>query len=160
MQQLLFFFVKTFIWIVSKLPFPILYACSSITYVLVFYLIGYRKKVVAANIKMAMPELEEQEIKRIRKKFYKHFCDFIFESIKSYTISNKEVSKRFVYTNAEIALPYYEQGKSILLWCGHYSSWEWSGILNDSLKHQGYAVYKPMDNKNYDGLVRHIRERF
>lgn len=109
---------------------------------------------------MALPEVSDTRAKQIRKAFYKHFCDFIFENIKSYTISNKEVTKRFVYTNPEIFDPLYEQGKSAMLWCGHYASWEWSGILNDRIKHQGYAVYKPMDNKRYDGLVRYIRERF
>lgn len=160
MQQLLFILVKSLVWLVSKLPFPLLYGCSTAMYLLVFYIIGYRKKVVANNIELAFPNYTPEQVKQVRKKFYKHFCDFIFESVKSYTIAQKEVKKRFVYTNPEIVDSYYKEGKSILLWCGHYASWEWSGILNDRINHKGYAVYKPMDNKNYDGLVRYIRERF
>ena len=160
MNQLLFGIVKAAIWLVSKLPFWLLYSLSTFFYWMIYYILGYRKKVVTQNIKMALPELSDAEVKAIRKKFFKHFCDFIFESVKSYSISREEVRKRFVYTNAAIFDSLYEQGKSVMLWCGHYASWEWCGILNEVIDHQGYAVYKPMGNKRYDGLVRYIRERF
>ncbi len=160
MQQVVFFVLKSFIWLVSKLPFRLLYAAATLTYILVFYIIGYRKKVVSRNLKLVFPDYSEAKIKQIRKQFYKHLCDFMFETIKSYSLKKQEAERRFVYTNLEILDPIHKAGKSVLLWCGHYSTWEWSGILNHQMEFKGYAVYKPMDNKNMDNLVRKIRGRF
>ncbi len=160
MKKLLFVIVKAVIWLISILPFWLLYTFSTVIYWAIFYVFSYRKKVVLSNIKMAFPEVSDVKAKQIRKAFYKHFCDFILENIKSYSITAKEVKKRFVYTNLSILDPLYQQGKSVLLWCGHYASWEWASILTDRIDHKGYGVYKPMDNKRYDALVKRIRERF
>ena len=160
MQRLLFVLVKSLVWLVSKLPFTLLYGFSTLTYILVFYIIGYRKKVVQNNLKLAFPSYSESQIKQIRKKFYKHLCDFLFETIKTYSLSKEEAERRFVYTNLELLNPVYQSGKSVLLWCGHYASWEWSGIISHQIPFKGYGVYKPMDNKRIDGLVRNLRGRF
>lgn len=87
-------------------------------------------------------------------------CDIIFETIKAFTISEKEIRKRFLVTNIEILDGYYKSDKSILLMAGHYGNWEWSGILNKLMQHQAHAVYKPLDNKQFDDLVKKTREHF
>jgi KDO2-lipid IV(A) lauroyltransferase len=138
----------------------ILYFKSSALYVLVYYIIGYRKKVVKDNLALVFPEKTQDERNRIAQDFFKHLCDIIFETIKSLTISEKEIRKRFVVTNAEILNSYYENNRSILLMAGHYGNWEWSGILNKLMQHQAHAVYKPLVSKQFDALVRKTREHF
>ena len=71
-------------------------------YLLVFYVFGYRKEVVLNNLQLAFPEKSTKELKSIRRKFYRHFVDLFIEMIKSFTISEKELEKRFKYTNKEI----------------------------------------------------------
>ena len=102
MNFLIFALTYPFIWLTSRLPMRILYIKSDISFFLLYYLIGYRKKVVLSNLRIAFPEKTEQELKTISKKFFKHFTDLIFESIKSFSISEKEIKKRFVYKNIEI----------------------------------------------------------
>ena len=46
MQLALFLIVYPILWLISILPFRILYFVSDCVYVLVYYVIGYRKKVV------------------------------------------------------------------------------------------------------------------
>ena len=69
MNLLIYILVYPLIWILSILPFRILYFLSDIIYYLIYYLIGYRKKVVWNNLKLAFPEKTDHELIKIRKKF-------------------------------------------------------------------------------------------
>ncbi|MDN3723651.1 lysophospholipid acyltransferase family protein [Aequorivita sp. SDUM287046] len=160
MQRLLYILVYPILWLLSKMPMGILYFKSSALYILVYYVVGYRKKVVMENLALVFPQKTQRERNQIAQKFYKHLCDIIFETIKAFTISEKEIRKRFVVTNAEILDNYYENDRSILLMAGHYGNWEWSGILNKLMQHQAHAVYKPLDSQQFDALVKKTREHF
>lgn len=138
----------------------ILYIKSSAIYFLVYYIIGYRKKVVKDNLALVFPEKTQQERDRIAQRFFKHLCDIVVETIKALTISEKEIRKRFVVTNAEILDKYYQNDRSILMMAGHYGNWEWSGILNKLMPHQAHAVYKPLGSKQLDAMVKKTREHF
>lgn len=160
MQRLLYLLIFPIIWLISILPLQILYLKSSVLYVLAYRIFRYRKKTVLGNLKLIFPEKTDLEIKSIAKSFYKHLCDFIFETIKTLSISEKALKKRYRYTNLELLDGYYDQNRSILLMCGHYANWEWSGILNKQMKYQGFGVYKKLDNPYFDKLVRRIRGKF
>ncbi|SFD34068.1 lysophospholipid acyltransferase family protein [Algibacter pectinivorans] len=160
MQFLVYILVYPLLWIISILPFRILYFLSDGFYVLVFYIIGYRKKVVYDNIKLAFPDKTEQDILKIRKRFYHHLCDMMFEAIKSISISEAEMQKRYVFTNVEEIHKLEEEQRSIVLFMGHYASWEWIFILQTHVNHKGYAVYKRLANRYFDALVKRIRAKY
>ena len=160
MQLLAYIFVYPFLWMVSILPFRILYFVSDCLYMVLYYGIRYRKNVVNNNLKLVYPDKSKKEIKIIRKKFYHHLCDMIVESIKSMTISEAEMRKRFTFTNVELIQSIEKQQKSIILMCAHYGSWEWIFILQTYVKSKGNAVYKPLANKYFDRLVKRIRAKY
>lgn len=160
MQNLVYILVYPLLWLLSKLPMRILYFKSTVLYILVYHIIGYRKKVVKDNLSLVFPKKTKKERDRISKEFFKHLCDIIFETIKAFTISEEEIRKRFVVSNADILDEYYTKDRSILLMAGHYCNWEWSGILNKLMKHQAHAVYKPLGMKQFDALIKKTREHF
>ena len=43
---------------------------------------------------------------------------------------------------------------------GHYASYEWSVVVVNNIRYQGYGVYKRIANAYFDGLVRRIRSKF
>ena len=142
------------------LPFRLLYLFSDFLYILIYRIFGYRKKVVASNLKLVFPEKSDVEIKRITKVFYHHLCDMMVEAIKSLTISKAEMKKRFKFTNVELIQDIENQNKSIILMCAHYGSWEWIFILQTYVKSRGNAVYKQLANRYFDKLVKRIRARY
>lgn len=160
MQFLVFIIVYPLLWLVSILPFRILYLFSDAIYVLVYYIIGYRKKTVRANLAMTMPHLSDQERLTIEKKSYHHLCDMFLEMAKTLTISSKEMNKRFVIKNIEVITDYEKKGKSIMLLASHYASWEWLITLNQKISFGGVAVYKKINNKYFDKLVIKIRSKY
>ena len=160
MQLIAYIILYPFLWLISILPFNLLYLVSDAVYILIYHILGYRKKVVTSNLKLAFPKKSAKEITLIQKKFYHHLCDMILESVKSITISETEIKKRYVFTNVEEIHKLEKEKKSIVLLMGHYASWEWIFILQAHVNHKGYAVYKQLSNKYFDALVKRIRAKY
>ena len=160
MQLLAYILIYPILWIVSMLPFRILYFVSDLLYILMYYVIGYRKKVVKENLNLVFPNKSEAELRIILKRFYHHLCDMIVESIKSMNISIGSMKSRYKFNNLDIITDYEKQNKSIILMCAHYGSWEWIFILQTYTTHRSYAIYKRLQNKYFDRLVKSIRARY
>lgn len=160
MQFLIYLLVYPILWLISILPFPILYLFSDFVYFLIYRVIGYRKKTVRENIALALPHLSEQERLIIEKKSYHHLCDMFLEMIKTMSISEKEINKRFSYTNLDVYLDLEKKGKSIALMCAHYASYEWVLSMNNHITFKGYGIYKKIANPYFDKLVKNIRAKF
>lgn len=139
----------------------LLFVFSDIIYVLLYYVIGYRKMVVRNNLKLSFPEKDEKELLSIEKKTFQHFVDVFMEMIKSFTITEKEISKRLSITNPELLDPYFERGQSVIFLSGHYANWEWvSFIVERSLKYNMSVVYKKLRNPYFDKLIKRTRIKF
>ena len=160
MQFIVYILVYPILWLISILPFRLLYLFSDACYVLVYYVFGYRKKVVTHNLTLVFPNKSLKEIISIRKKFYKHLCDMFLEMAKTMTISKKELEKRFKLLNPETLKHLESLDKSIILMYGHYASWEWSIAIQNQISYQGLGVYKKLANKYFDNLVRNIRSKY
>lgn len=148
------------LWLVSIMPFRMLYGFSDCICFVVYRIIGYRKPIVRKNLLLAFPEKTKTERLAIERKFYTHMCDMFLEMIKTMTISRDEMDRRFSFTNLNVYLEMENQGKSIALMCAHYASYEWVISMNRKARFQGYAIYKQIANKYFDKLVRDIRSRF
>jgi KDO2-lipid IV(A) lauroyltransferase len=157
---IIYILVYPLIWLFSILPFRVLYVISDGLYVILFYLVGYRKKVVYNNLKLAFPNKSEKEILAIRKKFYHHFVDIFIEMIKLFTISKKELDKRYKYTNPEFLEALYKDGKSIILISSHYANWEWEVGIDSFFEYKCYAAYTKISNPYFNKRILHSRERF
>lgn len=160
MQFLVYILVYPFLWFVSILSFRLLYIVSDGVYIVMYYIIGYRKKTVTNNLRLVFPNKSEKDIAIIRKKFYHHLCDMFLEMTKTMTISEKELKKRFKITNPEEFKRLETLNKSVILIFGHYASWEWSIVLQRYINLKSLAVYKPLANKYFDRLVKSIRSKF
>ena len=160
MQLLVYILVYPIIWIISIIPTRLLYVISDLLYVLVYYIIGYRKKTVQTNLALCFPEKSKEDINSISKKFYHHFCDMILESIKSVSISEAELKRRFIPTNIEEIRAIENMNKSMILVMGHYASWEWIFILQRHTSFKGYAIYKRLENRYFDALVKRVRAKY
>jgi len=145
----------------SLIPLGILYLISDLLYLVCYYLLSYRKSIITSNLNASFPEKNEAEIKEITKTFYHFFCDFIVESLKCFSISEKEALERCKIKNPEILDELYKKNKSIVMASGHYNNWEMAAAcLNLTLKHQSAALYKPLSNKFFNKKFIESRSRF
>lgn len=155
--HLLSFFLRLF----SYLPFCLLYIISDGLYFLVYYIFRYRRRIVRKNLTESFPEKSEHDIKEIEKKFYSFFTDNMLESLKMFTISRKEMIQRVNFMNVEEVNALMRSGKSVSLFLGHYSNWEWMSSIPLHIDKNviGAQIYHKLSNKNMDRLMLYIRER-
>lgn len=160
MQAIAYWLIYPLLWLISKLPFKALYLLSDVVYILIYRVIGYRKKTVRYNLKTAFPEKSSTELKQIEKKFYHHLCDLFSEMIKTLSITRKQLNARMTFTNIELIQEYEAKGKSVIVLLGHYASYEWTFAIQLHLKNTGHGIYKKIKNPYFDKLVRRIRGRW
>lgn len=146
---------------VSFLPFRLMYGLSDIVFVLLFHVFPYRKKIVMQNLQMAFPEKSIAELKKIRKEFYRHFCDLIFESLKTFTATREKIESRIELVNAGLLEKYFRENKSLILATGHYANWEWPALTFSShSRHTATGIYKQLTNPYFDKKLIQTRARF
>jgi KDO2-lipid IV(A) lauroyltransferase len=160
MQLLLYILFYPIIWLISILPFPVFYLFSDVVCFLTYRVIGYRKKTVRENLALALPHLSDTERRTIEKKFYSHMCDLFLEMIKTLSISQQEIEKRFTFSNLDVYLELEKKNKSIAVLCAHYASYEWVVSMNYHINHKGFGIYKKIANPYFDKLVKKIRSKF
>lgn len=157
MNRLFYGIVYTF----SLLPFSILYGFSWILYVLLNYVIGYRRKVIYHNIKNSFPEKSDKEIKEIQKKFYKNFSDYLVETLKTLSISIEELNKRHRFTNIKLFRKYELEGRNVMMMAGHIFNWEWFVSTGPNVQTPTtVAVYHKVKNKFWNEQINNIRGKF
>lgn len=146
----------------SLLPFRILYLLSDALYLMVYRLVGYRKKVVRDNLRYAFPQKTEKARKEIEKDFYRHFCDLIVESIKLLSVDEKTMQKRMQYLDYEQLLTHYDEGRCVMLLTSHYGNWEWTSTFSTLLPPDKpvYQIYKQQSSAVSDRVVAKIRQQF
>jgi KDO2-lipid IV(A) lauroyltransferase len=152
-----------FIYLLALLPFPLLYFFSYLIYILLYHVLGYRRKVVSQNLINSFPEKTEKEIRDIEKRFYRYFCDLFLETFKTLTISRENMVKHCRFEPETLAI--FEQltreNQSFMMVMGHFGNWEWGGnTFSICCKHQLYVIYHPLANKYFNGLVYRMRTRF
>ncbi|MFT6746169.1 MAG: KDO2-lipid IV(A) lauroyltransferase [Glaciecola sp.] len=160
MAALIYYFTLPLIYLISFLPFKLLYLFSNFLYVLLYKIIGYRKKVVSTNLKNAFPNYSQEQLKLTEKKFYKYFCDLILESLKTLTISPKSLKKHVSFLGSDVFDKFKKEERSVIIVMGHQGNWELGGA-RFALEpiHQLYVIYHPLKNKYFDKLVYFMRTR-
>ncbi len=157
----LFYIASFFLYLVALLPFPLLYLLADGVYFLLYYVFGYRRKVVQQNLANSFPKKSTSELKAIGKKYFHFLADLILESLKMQTISASEMKKRFVFTNPEEIQRHFDNGKSILVATGHYGNWEWgTHAISISFREKILIVYKPLSDVHFGQWLNNMRARF
>jgi KDO2-lipid IV(A) lauroyltransferase len=156
----MYYIVFGFLYFVSLLPFWVLYLLSDFSYIILYYIIGYRKAVVIKNLSIAFPEKTEAERKAIAKKFYHNFCDNWIEALKLLSVSEKSVNKR-ISSNFEVFDQLYATGRCCHMLLGHQFNWEWgNAAVPMRVPFKVLVAYSPITSKIIDRLFLYIRRRF
>jgi Kdo2-lipid IVA lauroyltransferase/acyltransferase len=148
------------LYLISLLPFRVLFLVSDFCSWLLSEVIGYRRKVVHSNLERAFPDKSAKERKRIARRFYRNFCDNWVEALKLLSISEKTLAKR-VSSDFEVFDRLYASGRCCHMLLGHQFNWEWgNGTVPVRTPYKVLVAYSPITNKVFDRLFLHIRARF
>ena len=163
MKAILYYIALSLLFVLNKLPFCIVYLISDILYLLVYYVVRYRRDVVRDNLVKSFPEKDIKEIKKIEREFYAALCDYFVEAIKLYGMSEKQIRKRMVFTGLDDVSRMVEQGHSCVCYMGHFINWEYVTSLSLYFKDDDVVVgdiYHPLENKRFDRLMKKVRDQY
>ena len=155
----MYYVVYGFFYLLSLLPMRIMYVLSDGIYLLVYHVLGYRRKVVNANLQLAFPEKTAVETEKIAKQFYHNLLDSFVEMIKLCSAGKGFLQKR-VTANWEVLEPLFKSGKSCQLHLGHTFNWEWGHhVLTANTAYSVLVVYMPIANPAFEKLMYKLRTR-
>jgi len=145
------------IFFTGSIPFTILYFLSDLLSFLLYRIFKYRREVVRSNLTIAFPYLSKEEIIKIEKQYYTHLADLILEGIKSLSLSDAEIKKRYHVLNPDFVNLPFETNKSSLFLGSHFNNWEY-GIRGSSLQVKAPVVifFKPIKNKKINEFIRNL----
>ncbi len=158
---MMYYFWFSVLYLLSLLPLRVLYVISDCLYPVVYRIAGYRKDVVARNLRDSFPEYGEERLKEIEHDFYHWFCDYMVETLKMFSISESQMRRRMVFEDMDGVLADLEKGRSIALLLGHCCNWEWITWMSLHVPRGicGGQLYHPLENKTIDRLLRYTRGR-
>lgn len=156
----MYYFYYSLLFLLSLLPDRLLYLIGDGFYLFVYYIVGYRKKVVFSNLLIAFPDKTPDERTRIAKEFYHQFINTMIETILLISMSNRRFDKR-VTSNAEVLNKYINSGKNVQLHTAHFFNWEMInlGVARKSL-FPFVGIYMSFTNKSFDRIMFQMRKRF
>ncbi len=96
----------------------------------------------------------------MRKKFYRHFLDLFVESVKTFGMSRRQMSRHFRFENMEEVNEITRKGKSVVIMGSHYGNWEWTLSISMYLEVPGFGVYTKINNPFFERQIRKSRSRF
>jgi KDO2-lipid IV(A) lauroyltransferase len=156
----MYFVIYSLLYLISLLPWRVLYIFSDGIAFLLKHVIKYRVDVVHQNLIIAFPNKTEKERKQIAYDFYQQFTDSFIETIKLLSISDKTFQKRFT-SNVEVLNNLYPTGQSVQIMAGHFFNWEFAnwGVAKYG-KYPFLAVFMPLSNKVFSKLIYDLRARY
>lgn len=161
MKNILYKLLYGAAWLLSLLPFWVLYGLADGFFLLVYYVVRYRRKVVRRNLTSSFPEKDEKEVKRIERRFYRWLCDYAVETVKLLTISDRALLRRIEFRGVEQLEEAFDRGQDCAAILGHYCNWEWLSATGLAFHRYPQAVmgliYHPLYSEVFDRLFIDIR---
>lgn len=156
----MYFIIYSLLYLISLLPWRVLYIFSDGVAFLLKHVIKYRVNVVNQNLAIAFPHKTEKERKQIATRFYQQFTDSFIETIKLLSISDKTFEKRFT-SNVHVLNDLYATGQSVQIMAGHFFNWEFAnwGVAKYG-KYPFIGVYMPLSNKAFNKIIYNLRARY
>lgn len=149
-------------YVLSLLPLWLHYLLSRLLWVVMYYVVGYRREVVRRNLQNSFPERSLEELRGIEREFYGWFCDYIVETLKLLTMRREEVMRRCRMEGVEDVLRSLEDHDMVFLYLGHYCNWEYVASLQWWVG-EGVRcgqLYSPLHDEAFDYLFYRIRSRY
>ncbi|MDH5599562.1 MAG: lysophospholipid acyltransferase family protein, partial [Cyclobacteriaceae bacterium] len=113
-------------------------------------------------LSVIFPDKKDEEIKKIRKKFFRSLSDYVAEIFKAVTMSEKLIHSSIKFSNPEVLSEKYA-GKTVIVLTGHVFNWEWYGMaISHTFKTKGGSafIYQKISNGMIDQMMLQARGRF
>ena len=162
MDKLSYRLLYALFYLISLLPFRLLYLLSDALYLIIYKVARYRRSIVRANLTSSFPDMTEEDIIKTERQFYHFFSDYLNETIKLLSVSRKTLLRHIEFRGVEQLEECFDRGQTCAAILGHYCNWEWLSASGLGFRRYPDAVmgliYHPLYNKAFDQLFIRIRQ--
>ena len=126
-----------------------------------YYLSAKSRRTVKQNLNFLFDsKMSDEEIKEITKYSFKNLLLNFFHLMEIRHMSLDELQSHVTIDNIEAVRRVHEEGRSVIYVTTHYSSWELGGTSIGAFIEPLGAVYKKMNNREYESWVLESRAKF
>ena len=150
------------LWIICR-GFALLPHCirhyffGTICYLLLCYVLRYRRRVIMDNLRRSFPDKSEKELQKICRGTYKNLTEQIINMISQAGVSDKTLMHRMKVNDAE-KIQTEIGNRSVIMLTAHFGPWEAGSTVSLVVPDQTFvAVYHKLTNPVIDELMKRIR---
>jgi Kdo2-lipid IVA lauroyltransferase/acyltransferase len=157
----MYYIVYGALYLFSLLPFFVIHGISNVLAFVIYHFVGYRKKIVLGNLRIAFPNKTEAQRIKIAKQFYIYFTDTLLEMLKMISMTTAQINKH-VTAEYELINQLAAEGYSVNLMAGHQFNWEFANhYYVTHLKIPFVGVYMPVGKSGgiMDKIIFNMRKR-
>ena len=138
-----------------------MYFLSDILYLITYYLVGYRRKVVKENLLACFPDRDKRWRRQLERRYYRHLADLLVEGVYNLYATPPALKRRYRLVNRQVVDRYYERGQTVVLMSAHLGNWEYMvSSLGMQMLHHGIGVGKALNDKLVAGYITRRRTRY
>ena len=140
---------------------PILYGLARPLYLLLFYVLRFRRKIAENNIINSFPELDSRARTALLKNHYRSLCEVALEVTGSLAMSPSKLEQHVNFTNLAVIRQALENNQTVLLAIAHHCNPVWAVLAaGQQLQAPVDSIYKPPHLAWLDELTLKSLSRF
>ena len=118
------------------------------------------KKVIYNNIKRALPEIDDNNLKNIEKSMWNSYGRIFAEYIFLKDFRYGKLASNVQIEGQEILNDIKENNKQVIFISGHLSNFELMAMFIEKSGINLSAIYRPLNNIFLNGIMENIRKRY
>lgn len=154
--------LSTIVKILSRLPLGVHYFFADwLIYPLVYYVIRYRRRLVAKNLRNSFPDKSEAERRQIARDFYHQLCNTMVETVYGYRMTDEEMRQHVVFEGMDEVNRLVDAAGGGIFMLAHFGNWEWMASIQQWVS-PGVTemnIYRRMKSKTFDRLMLALRAK-
>lgn len=154
--------LRLIVSILSRLPLSVHYFFADwLIYPLMMYVVRYRRRLVAKNLRLSFPDKTAAERHQIARDFYHQFCYTLVETIYGSRRTNDELRERELFENAETVNRAAKEYGGCIVMMAHMGNWEWKASCQNWFDPDvtELNIYRKLKNEKMDALMLDIRSK-
>jgi Kdo2-lipid IVA lauroyltransferase/acyltransferase len=118
------------------------------------------KKIITTNIHKAIPDLDQNNVKRITHKMWSNYGRILSEYIFIKDFRNNNLKNYLQIEGQEILDKIKENNESVIFVSGHFNNFELMAMHIEKSGINLAAIYRPLNNKFLNTLMEKIRKKY
>jgi KDO2-lipid IV(A) lauroyltransferase len=147
--------------ILQMLPLTVVRHLARATAFVFWHVLPIRRAVTVMQLRVAFPDIREEEVRNIARDSYRHLVTTIFELMWTPRLDDDTIRRIIRVRNPELIEHAARRGRGVILMSGHFGNWEWLSIGVARILSMPFTVIvHSIHNERVDALVEGWRGRF